>query len=77
MLIPVVGVDLAADDDVALILNAHDGRGLVVGVGLLVDVVRGAEVERLDAELAGKRRSVSLTCRSSCCGEISLMSGWV
>ena len=30
----------------------HDGRGLVVGVGLFVDVVGRAEVERLHAELA-------------------------
>ena len=54
MLVPVVGVDLAADDGVAVLLNAHDGRGLVVGVGLLVDVVGRTEVERLNAELAGE-----------------------
>ena len=54
MLVPVVGVDLVADDGVAILLNAHDRRGLVVGVGLLVDVVGRAEVERLHAQLAGK-----------------------
>ena len=54
MLVPVVGVDLAADDGEAVLLDAHDGRGLVVGVGLLVDVVGRAEVERLHAQLAGE-----------------------
>ena len=54
MLVPVVGVDLVADDGVAVLLDAHDRRGLVVGVGLLVDVVGRAEVERLHAELAGE-----------------------
>ena len=53
-LIPVVGVDLVADDDVAILLDAHDRSGLIVGVRLLVDVVGGAEVERLDAQLAGE-----------------------
>ena len=53
-LIPVVGVDLVADDGVSFLLNAHDRRGLIVGVGLLVDVVGRAEVERLHTQLAGK-----------------------
>ena len=51
MLVPVVGVDLVADDDVAKLLDAVDGRGLVVGVGLLVDGVGRPEVERLHAQL--------------------------
>ncbi len=55
MLVPVIGVDLAADDGVSVLLDALDGGGLVVGVGLLVDVVRRAEVERLNAELAGEK----------------------
>ena len=54
MLVPVVGVDLAADHDVALILDGHDGRGLVVGLRLFVDVVRRTEVKRLDIEFAGE-----------------------
>ena len=54
VLVPVVGVDLVADDGVAALLDAHDGRGLVVGVGLFVDVVGRAEIERLHAEFAGE-----------------------
>ena len=54
MLIPVVGVDLVADDGVAVALDADDGCGLIVGVGLFIDVVRRAEVERLDAEFTGE-----------------------
>ena len=54
MLIPVVGVDLVADDGEAELLDADDGLGLIVGVGLFVDVVGRAEVERLDAEFAGE-----------------------
>ncbi len=54
MLIPVVGVDLVADDGVAVALDAISGLGLIVGVRLLIDVVGRTEVERLDAELAGK-----------------------
>ena len=54
MLIPVVGVHLAADDGVSVLLDALDRSGLVVGVRLLVDVVGRAEVERLDAQLAGE-----------------------
>jgi hypothetical protein len=54
MLVPIVGIDLAADDDEAFVLDMHDGRGLVVGVGFLVDIVRRAEVEGLDAQLAGE-----------------------
>ena len=49
MLIPVVGVDLVADDDVAEALDAVDGGGLIVSVGVLIDGVGGAEVEGLDA----------------------------
>ena len=52
MLVPVVGVDFAADDGEAVALDAHHGRGLVVGLGLLVVVVGRTEVERLHAELA-------------------------
>ena len=51
MLVPVVGIDLVADDDIAKVLDAVDGRCLVVGVRLLVDRVRRPEVERLHAEL--------------------------
>ena len=54
MLVPVVGVQLAADDGVAGLLDALDRSGLVVGVRLFVDVVGRTEVERLDAELAGE-----------------------
>ena len=54
MLIPVVGVDLVADDDVAEALDGIDGRGLVVGVGLLIDGVGRAEVDGLNAELGGE-----------------------
>ena len=55
VLIPVVGIDFAADDGVAHLLDAPGGRGLVVGVGLFVDVVGRAEVERLHAKLALKQ----------------------
>ena len=56
MFVPVVGVDLAAHDDEALVLNGHDGCGLVVGLRFFVDVVRRAEVERLlqDVENLGR-----------------------
>jgi hypothetical protein len=54
MLVPVVGVNFAANDDVPVVLNRHDGRGLVIGFGLLVDVIGRTEVERLGAELAGE-----------------------
>src|ERR1035441_9438015 len=55
MLVPVVCVDLVADDGVAVFLNLDDGSGLVVGVGLLVDVVGRTEVEGMNAELAGEQ----------------------
>ncbi len=54
MLVPVVGVDFVADDDVAEALDAVDGRGLVVGVGLLVDGVGRAKVEGVDADLGAE-----------------------
>ena len=54
ILVPVVGVHLVADDGESGLLDALDGRGLVVGVRLLVDVVGRAEVERLNAQLAGE-----------------------
>ena len=54
-LIPIVGVDLVADDDVAVVLYTHDGRSLIVGVRLLVNVVGRAEIKRLHAELAGEQ----------------------
>ena len=54
MLVPVVGIDLVADDGVAEILDALDGSGLIVGVGFLIDGVGRTEVERLHAELGGK-----------------------
>ncbi len=78
MLVPVVGVDLVADDDVAQALDAIDGRGLVVGVRLLIDGVRRPEVERLHAELRRRTgaRSGSVPGRPGAV-EISLMSGWV
>ena len=50
--VPIVGVDLAADDGEPVLLDAPHRRGLVVGVGLLVDIVGRAEVERLHAQLA-------------------------
>jgi len=49
VLVPVIGVDLVADDGVAEILDAIYRGGLVVGVGFLVDRVWRAEVERLHA----------------------------
>ena len=55
VLVPVVGVDLVADDDVAELLDAVGGRGLVVGVRLLIDGVGRPEVERLHAELGGEQ----------------------
>ncbi len=39
---------------VALVLDGHDGCGLVVGLGLFVDVVGRTEIERLHVELAGE-----------------------
>ncbi len=54
MFVPVVGIDLAADDDVALVLNGHDRRGLLVGLRFFVNVVGRTEIERLHAELAGE-----------------------
>jgi len=54
MLIPVVGIDLVADDDIAEVLNVFDGLGLVVGVGLLIDGIGRAEVDGLDANLGGE-----------------------
>ncbi len=49
VLVPVVGVDLVADDDVAVGFDVLNGGGLVVGVRLLVDGVGRAEVDGLDA----------------------------
>ena len=60
MLVPVAGVDLVADDGVAVLLNLDYGRGLVIGLGLLVDIVRRTEVEWLHAQLAGKQASGQL-----------------
>ena len=54
MLVPVVGVQLVADDGVAGLLDALHRGGLVVRVRLLVDVVRRTEIERLNAQLAGE-----------------------
>jgi hypothetical protein len=54
MLVPVVGVQLVADDGESGLLDALDRGGLVVGVRLLVDVVGRTEVERLNAQLAGE-----------------------
>ena len=54
MLVPVVGVELAADNGVAVLLNLDDGCSLVVRVGLLVDVVGRPEVKRLHAQFAGE-----------------------
>src|ERR1035437_1793202 len=54
ILVPGVGAYFGADDGVSVLLDAHDRGGLVVGVGLLVDVVGWAEVEGLNAELAGE-----------------------
>ena len=54
MLIPVAGVDLVADDGVAIALDAVGGFGLIIRVRLFIDVVGRAEVERLDAEFTGE-----------------------
>ena len=51
MLVPVIGVDLVADDGVAHLLDAIGGRSLIVGVRLLIDRVGRPEIERLNAEL--------------------------
>ena len=52
MFVPIVGVDLAADDGEPVMLDAHHRRGFVVGVRFLVDIVGRAEIERLHAQLA-------------------------
>ena len=77
-LIPVVGVDLVSDDGEAELLDAHDGRSLVVGLGLFVNVVRWTEVERLHAEFAGEETFRELYLEVEAVGEMefSLMSGW-
>src|SRR6185437_606339 len=54
VLVPVVGVDLVAENDVAHALNAIDRRGLIVGIGLLVNGVGWAEIKRLNAKLGGE-----------------------
>src|SRR5271166_1728459 len=54
VLIPIVGIDLVADDGVAHLLNAISGGGLVVRVRLLIDRVGRTKIKRLDAELGGK-----------------------
>ena len=53
------------------------GRGLVVGVRLLVDRVGRPEVERLDAEFGGEETLGEVELEVDLVGEISLMSGWV
>ena len=69
VLVPVIGVDLVADDGEAILLDADDRSGLIVGVGLFVDVVGRAEVERLHSKLAGEEAfgeldlKVELLCR--------------
>ena len=55
MLVPVVGIDLVADDHVAEVLDAVRGGGLVVGVRLLIDRVGRPEVERLHSQLGRKQ----------------------
>jgi len=52
--VPVVGVELVAEDGVAAALDVVDGSGLVVGVGLLVDGVGRTEEEGVDAELGAE-----------------------
>ncbi len=49
ILIPVVGIDLVAEDDVAEVLDTVDRSRLVVGVRLLIDGVGRTEVKRLYA----------------------------
>ena len=63
MLIPVAGVDLVADDGVAIALDAVGGFGLIVCVRLFINVVGRAEVERLDAEFTGEEALRQLSSR--------------
>ncbi len=51
MLVPVVSIDLVADNHVAEILNAVGGGCLIVGIRLLVDGVGRAKIEWLDSKL--------------------------
>ena len=60
ILVPIVSIDLVADNGVSIALNAHHRRGLIVGVGFLVDVVRRTEIERLHAQLAGEQAAGKL-----------------
>ena len=55
MLIPVVGIDLVADNRVAQTLNTIDRGSLVVRIRLLIDGVRRAEVERLHPKFGAKQ----------------------
>jgi hypothetical protein len=54
MLVPVVGIDFVADDDVTQSLDAGYRSRLIVGIGFLVDRIRGTEIERLHAKLRGE-----------------------
>ena len=53
-LVPIIGVKLVADNSEAILLNADDRSGLIVGVWFFVNVVGWSEVERLNSKLAGE-----------------------
>ncbi len=53
--VPIVGIDLVADHSEPEFLNPHDGRGLIIRVGLFVNIVGRPEVQWLHAKLAGEK----------------------
>src|SRR5437588_9900208 len=54
MLIPVVRIDLVADDDVTQSLDARYRSGLIVRIRFLVDRIRRTEIKRLHSKLGRK-----------------------
>ena len=54
-LVPVIGIDLVADHREPELLNPHDGRSLIIRVGLFINVVRRPEIQRLHPKLARKQ----------------------
>src|SRR5579883_2079148 len=54
VLVPVVGVDFVADDDIAHLLDAIGRSSLLVRVRLLIDGVWGTKIQRFPPQLSGK-----------------------
>ena len=61
---PIIRVNLLADSDIATRLHYFQRTYLVSRVGFLIHCVRRAEIQRLYAEFACKKRSVRFSSTS-------------